>query len=153
VTENSINKEREYLLHAILFSSPVATAEEAVIVGAMRRLERETSISSARCVEFRPKVAADVLYIKITDGAGCSSNVSLSHREICFSCETSLYSMQVGQPPPSASYNHTVTLNKTGCLIDGIIMHEFLHTLGESDYNWKGTVYTRSCRSFLSHAF
>ena len=56
-------------------SSVAASAEETLIVGAMRRIERETSISGARCVEFRPKVSGDLLYIRITNGVGCSSNV------------------------------------------------------------------------------
>ena len=53
-----------------------APAEEALIVGAMRRLERETAINNTRCVQFRPQVAGDSLYIRITNGDGCSSNVS-----------------------------------------------------------------------------
>ena len=33
--------------------------------------------------------------------------------------------------PSYAGFNHTVSLNSTGCLDNGRIMHEMLHTLGE----------------------
>lgn len=88
-TEWSANMNREYLLKH--FSSIAASAEEALIVGAMRRIERETSISGARCVEFRPKVSGDLLYIRITNGAGCSSHVCSLRHVRSFSWRTRLY--------------------------------------------------------------
>ncbi|CAF1506091.1 unnamed protein product [Didymodactylos carnosus] len=70
----------------------------------------ETAIAgnNVNCIQFRPRVASDLYYINITNGTGCSSYVGR---------------------PTSTSFNHLVTLQDPGCIDDGRVMHELLHTL------------------------
>ena len=57
-----------------------ATADQTTIVSAMRQLENYVAISNVRCVQFRPRKTNDTYFIRIVNGSGCSSPVSLSPR-------------------------------------------------------------------------
>ncbi|CAF1124491.1 unnamed protein product [Adineta ricciae] len=83
--------------------------QQAFIVAVMRKMENTFAINNARCIQFRPKVASDLYYISIMNGTGCSSNVGM---------------------PSTPNFNHTVILQSSGCIDNGRIMHELLHTLG-----------------------
>ncbi|CAF3759357.1 unnamed protein product, partial [Rotaria sordida] len=83
--------------------------QELIITSAMRQLENTVAINNFRCVQFRPKISSDPYYITIVNEQGCSS--------------------YVGQNP-GVVLNRTVTLQSSGCLTAGVIIHEFLHTLG-----------------------
>ncbi|CAF4189951.1 unnamed protein product, partial [Rotaria sordida] len=72
-------------------------------------LERTVAINNYRCVQFRPRNVSDPYYIIFENGLGCSS--------------------YVGQNP-GRNINRTVTLQASGCLGIGTIMHELLHALG-----------------------
>ncbi|CAF1289978.1 unnamed protein product [Rotaria sordida] len=85
------------------------TEQQAKIISAMRRLESTTATNTFRCIQFRPKEPSDQYYITIINGLGCWSYIGR---------------------PYIPNYNHTVILNSSGCLDDGRIMHEFMHTLG-----------------------
>ncbi|CAF3779892.1 unnamed protein product, partial [Rotaria sp. Silwood1] len=91
------------------FASGYTIEQQATIIGAMRRLESSTAINNARCIQFRPKESSDQYYITITNGDRCQSTIGR---------------------PYSPDINATVILDSSQCLIDGIIMHEFVHTLG-----------------------
>lgn len=80
------------------------------MVSVMRKLENLVAVSNVRCVQFRPRVSTDRYFIIIENGDGCWS--------------------YVGQNA-GLNMNRTVSLQSTGCLYDGTVMHEFLHTLGK----------------------
>ncbi|CAF4469872.1 unnamed protein product, partial [Rotaria sp. Silwood2] len=53
------------------------TADQNIIINAMRTLESLTAVNNVLCVQFRPKIASDgQYYITIQNGNGCSSYVS-----------------------------------------------------------------------------
>ncbi|CAF3732021.1 unnamed protein product [Rotaria sordida] len=83
--------------------------QELIITSAMRQLENTVAINNFRCVQFRPKISSDPYYITIVNEQGCSS--------------------YVGQNP-HVVLNRTVTLQSSGCLTAGVIIHELLHTFG-----------------------
>ncbi|CAF5125828.1 unnamed protein product, partial [Rotaria sp. Silwood1] len=86
------------------------TEEQNIIINAMRTLENLTAVNNVLCVQFREKVASDgEYYIIIENGIGCSSYVGRF---------------------TGYTLNRTVTLQNTGCLYTGTIMHELIHTLG-----------------------
>ncbi|CAF4485378.1 unnamed protein product [Rotaria sp. Silwood1] len=91
-------------------SSNYSTEEQNIIINAMRTLENLTAVNNVLCVQFREKVASDgEYYIIIENGIGCSSYVGRF---------------------TGYTLNRTVTLQNTGCLYTGTIMHELIHTLG-----------------------
>ncbi|CAF4069960.1 unnamed protein product [Rotaria sp. Silwood2] len=58
-------------------SSDYNTADQNIIINAMRTLESLTAVNNVLCVQFRPKIASDgQYYITIQNGNGCSSYVS-----------------------------------------------------------------------------
>ncbi|CAF1308720.1 unnamed protein product [Adineta ricciae] len=91
------------------FVTGYSLEEEMYIVDVMRKLELLVAVNLVRCVQFRPRISSDQYYIIIENGAGCSS--------------------YVGQNP-GVTMNRTVTLQSPGCLSDGVVLHELLHTLG-----------------------
>ncbi|CAF0898574.1 unnamed protein product [Adineta steineri] len=92
-----------------VISSDYASTEQNAIVYAMRLLENLTAVNNVPCVQFRDKVAADGdYYITISNGSGCSSYVGRY---------------------TGYTLNRTVTLQHPGCIYNGTIMHELIHTL------------------------
>jgi hypothetical protein len=83
--------------------------QERFIISAMRRMENALAVNGVLCVRFRPKTASDRYYITIRNGNGCYSYVGQS-------------GFMTG--------DRTVSLQHPGCITQGIIMHELLHTLG-----------------------
>ncbi|CAM4828487.1 unnamed protein product [Rotaria magnacalcarata] len=87
--------------------------QEAIIIGAMRKIESLTAINNVRCIQFRPRDVSDLYYTIIQDGTG--------------------YSSPVGRQTNAGVFiNGTVTLQYPGCIDVGRIMHELFHTLGMS---------------------
>ncbi|CAF1451474.1 unnamed protein product [Adineta ricciae] len=82
---------------------------QALIVNTMRKMERLVAINNVVCIQFRPKQSSDRYFIEIVDGLGCSSYVGQSIHEMS---------------------SHIVTLNSSSCFMEGMIIHELLHTLG-----------------------
>ncbi|CAF1495364.1 unnamed protein product [Adineta steineri] len=109
--------------------------QEAVIVQAMRRLEQSVAINNKLCVQFRPKIATDKHFITIKDGAGCTSSVGQNWHSV-----------------------KELTLG-SGCIHEGTIMHELLHTLGfwheqsRPDRDNYVTVQYANVQKGLEHAF
>ncbi|CAF4478154.1 unnamed protein product [Rotaria socialis] len=50
--------------------------QEAIIIGAMRKIESLTAINNVRCIQFRPRDVSDLYYTIIQDGTGYSSPVT-----------------------------------------------------------------------------
>lgn len=96
----------------------------------MRRLENSVAMNGSTCVRFRPREMADQYYIVISNGDGCWSYVSIFSYEMFegFMALTYKVGMNAG-----ISMTRTVSLESPRCLRDGTIMHELLHTLGESN--------------------
>ncbi|CAF0870683.1 unnamed protein product [Rotaria sordida] len=94
-----------------IFAPGYTYDQELSIIAGMRMLERTVAINNYRCVQFRPRNVSDPYYIIFENGLGCSS--------------------YVGQNP-GRNINRTVTLQASGCLGIGTIMHELLHALGTS---------------------
>ncbi|CAF4174467.1 unnamed protein product, partial [Rotaria sordida] len=86
-----------------------AVTQENYIIATMRKMESLFAINNVPCIQFREKNATDQYYINIINGDGCSSPVG----------RYTGYTM-----------NRTVNLQYPGCIDDGRIMHELLHTLG-----------------------
>ncbi|CAF0846467.1 unnamed protein product [Rotaria sordida] len=95
-----------------IFAPGYTYDQELSIIAGMRMLERTVAINNYRCVQFRPRNVSDPYYIIFENGLGCSS--------------------YVGQNP-GRNINRTVTLQASGCLGIGTIMHELLHALGRSN--------------------
>ncbi|CAF1305361.1 unnamed protein product [Rotaria sp. Silwood1] len=92
-----------------IFATGYSYEQELIITAAMRMLENTVAMNNYRCVQFRPRNLSDPYYIIFYNGNGCSS--------------------YVGQNP-GMNLNRTVTLQVSGCLGVGTIMHELLHALG-----------------------
>ncbi|CAF2710385.1 unnamed protein product [Rotaria sp. Silwood2] len=92
-----------------IFAPGYTYEQELIITAAMRMLENTVADNNYRCVQFRPRNLSDPYYIIFYNGEGCSS--------------------YVGQNP-GIVLNRTVTLQSSGCLGVGTIMHELLHALG-----------------------
>ncbi|UJR30378.1 hypothetical protein I4U23_017913 [Adineta vaga] len=91
-------------------SADFTAAQQSVILDAMRTLESSTEVGGVPCIRFREKDATDDYhYIIIEDGVGCSS--------------------YVGRMTGSATLRK-VTLQSSGCIYKGTIMHELIHALG-----------------------
>jgi hypothetical protein len=113
----------------------LALEQEHFIVATIRMLELILAINNVRCIQFRPRVSSDVYYIVIVNGIGCSSYVSSGGA--CILSPLNTYGMhaltsiilQVGQNT-GVTMERTVTLQAPGCFTQGVVMHEFLHTLG-----------------------
>ncbi|CAF4015013.1 unnamed protein product [Rotaria sordida] len=58
-----------------VMSTDFTAQQQALITGAMRNIERLTTINNRTCVQFRPKVSKDQYSILIKTGTGCSSHV------------------------------------------------------------------------------
>jgi len=66
-------------------------------------------VNGSVCVQFRARTSTDQYYIRIVNGDGCSSYVGMN---------------------AGVQMERTVTLQSSGCLSNGTIMHELYHTLG-----------------------
>jgi hypothetical protein len=107
-----------------------AAAQEATIIATLTKMENLLAINNVLCIRFRPKNASDTYFIRFFNGAGCSSPVSYS----CVVMNPQLSDLnhvlcQVGTGISGTPVN-TVTLQHPGCVYEGIIMHELIHTLG-----------------------
>ncbi|CAF1452798.1 unnamed protein product, partial [Rotaria sordida] len=97
-----------------VMSTDFTGQQQALITGAMRNIERLTTINNRTCVQFRPKVSKDQYLILIKTGTGCSSHVG-QNTGWRGQLELTL------QVPTSSTSSH--------CMQQGTIMHELLHTL------------------------
>ncbi|CAF1376643.1 unnamed protein product, partial [Adineta steineri] len=90
----------------VIKSGDFNAEQEAVILKSMRRLEQIVAINNKLCIQFRPKISTDQHFTTIKTGIGCTSTVGQNW-----------YSTK------------ELTLGN-GCIHEGTIMHELLHTLG-----------------------
>ncbi|UJR18159.1 hypothetical protein I4U23_005059 [Adineta vaga] len=86
-----------------------ASTEQSFIIATMRKMERLIAINNYKCIQFRPKTSLDRYYISIVNGNGCSSIVGQN---------------------TGVNMIRYVSLQHPGCIDEGRIMHELLHTLG-----------------------
>ena len=110
----------------------LAATEQKVITDAMQHIESATAVNNVSCVRFRPRIPSDPYYITIINGTGCSSTVNTTNTLTLFS-PISSFAFQVGQNTGSIE-PRVVTLQQVGCIYQGLIIHELLHTLGHYHY-------------------
>jgi hypothetical protein len=83
-----------------------------MILQAMRFMENATQVNGNPCIQFRPRLTDDDIYIIITNGTGCSAYVGYLPDYVLDRTVTLMYA------PPYT------------CMVPGIIQHELLHVLG-----------------------
>jgi hypothetical protein len=97
----------------------------------MRRLEGSTAINNVRCVQFRPKVSTDQYYTTIKNGPVCYSTVcSVRYHKCMLSLIFLFVLFKIGRVK-NINEIHTIILNSSTCLYEGLIMHELLHAIGK----------------------
>jgi hypothetical protein len=120
-------------LFRILYS---AAAEQATIIATLTKMENLLAINNVPCIRFRPKNPSDIYFVRFFNGVGCSSPVSYSSVVTNPKwSDLNHASCQVGTGLSRYPIN-IVTLEHPGCVYEGIIMHELIHTLGNCQWNW-----------------
>jgi hypothetical protein len=90
----------------------ISATHRQLIIDSMRQMEQQTAVDGVPCIQFRPKLSTDNIFINIQNGSGCSAHVGYLKDYVLNRTVTLMYA------PPYT------------CMIPGIIQHELLHVLG-----------------------